>query len=90
MTVVNKIKQLITVKIDELVLLATNDGKKTETEIAKWIIAASPYWRSEGYNRIIKEMQKNGDIAGNDRLGNEAESGSSTPGTINKKESQGK
>lgn len=58
MAVVNKVKQLMEVKIPVLVLLAKNDGCETELQIAKWIIAASPYWRSQGYHKIIEEMNK--------------------------------
>lgn len=56
MVVVKKVKQLDEVKISALVLLAKADGKSRDTDIARWIIAASPHWRSQGYTRIIKEM----------------------------------
>lgn len=58
MAVVNKIKQITEVKIPTLVLMARAEGKTEDVTIAKWIIAASPYWRSEGYHRICEEMSK--------------------------------
>jgi len=58
MAVVNKIKQLTEVKIPALVLMARAAGKSEDVEIAKWIIAASEYWRIQGYARIREEMDK--------------------------------
>lgn len=63
MTVVNKIKQLEETRIPALVLLARDDLEdKSDQAIAKWIIAASPHWRSQGYDRIRQEMAKIVDV----------------------------
>lgn len=58
MAVFNKVKQITEVKIPALVLMARAADKTDDVAIAKWIIAASPYWRSEGYHRIREEMDK--------------------------------
>lgn len=59
MVVVNKIKQITEYKLPQVVALARAELEdKSDTAVAKWIIAHSPYWRSEGYNRIIEEMGK--------------------------------
>ena len=57
MTVVNKILQLKEVKLPALKDLAEADGKHTTHAVATWIISHSLYWKGQGYNKIIKEMQ---------------------------------
>jgi len=54
-----KIKQISTIDIDQLVLLAGENNIHEDADVAKWIISVSPYWRSKGYDEIIKELQKN-------------------------------
>ena len=58
MVVVNKIKQLEGKTFAELVDLAKDDGKKTNHEVAIWIIAHSIAWKNKGYKCILEEMDK--------------------------------
>ena len=59
MTVVNKIKQLEGKSLEQLVVLAKAEKKKTNHEIAVWVIAHSIAWKSKGYANIIEELNKN-------------------------------
>lgn len=53
-----KLKQIVDTKVPALILMAKAAGKKTDQEIAVWIIASSVYWRSQGYKKIREEMAK--------------------------------
>jgi len=53
---INKVVQLNESNIKKLALLAKADGKKTDQQIAIWVIARSIYWKREGYESIIKEI----------------------------------
>ena len=57
MVVVNKIKQLEGKTFEQLVQLAKDEGKKTDNEIAVWIIAHSIYWKSKGYVEIVNTLK---------------------------------
>jgi hypothetical protein len=57
MTVINKITQLTEVDIKKLKIIAKLDKKETGHDIAIWIIARSPWWKSKGYDVIIKELE---------------------------------
>lgn len=58
MTVVNKIKQLEGKSFAQLVDLAKAEGRETDQQIATWIIAHSINWKSQGYTKIIEELNK--------------------------------
>jgi hypothetical protein len=53
-----KVKQINTINIKELVLMAIHSGKTSNVDIARWIISSSPYWRIKGYTEIMKELSK--------------------------------
>jgi hypothetical protein len=58
--VVNKIKQLDETKLDKLAILAKADGCKDHHAKAVWIIARSPWWKSQGYQKIMEALKENG------------------------------
>lgn len=57
MVVVNKIKQLEGKSLAQLADLAKAEGKKTDHEIAIWVIAHSIPWKSKGYVEILNTLK---------------------------------
>lgn len=50
-------KKIRTGKIDEVRLLARDDGAEDDHQIALWAIDNSPHWRSQGYTEIIAALK---------------------------------
>lgn len=51
-----KIKQIETIEIPKLVIMAQSNGIVFPTDIAKWIISVSAYWKSKGYTEIMRAI----------------------------------